>query len=50
MILVDKLHHWTFVVIVFKAVITLELQRRENDRKVLALKSTMCDMMNMLLQ
>lgn len=33
---------------VFKALIKLELQRRENNEKVIALHVTMCDMMGVL--
>ncbi|KAI0355808.1 hypothetical protein OH77DRAFT_1539828 [Trametes cingulata] len=32
----------------FKAALTLELTRRQNDEKVLALNATMCDMMSIL--
>ncbi len=32
----------------FKAGLTLELTRRENDDKVIALNLTMCDMMQVL--
>lgn len=34
----------------FKAVVTLELKRRDNDKKVVALKMEMADMMSVLLE
>lgn len=37
-------------VIAFKAVITLELQRRENDQKIIAIKLKINDMMSILLE
>lgn len=37
-------------VIAFKAVITLELKRRDNDQKVVAIKLSMKDMMAVLLE
>jgi hypothetical protein len=33
---------------VFKAAITLELNRRDNDQKVITLNVTMCDMMQVM--
>lgn len=37
-------------VIAFKAVITLELKRRDNDQKVVVIKLRMKDMMAVLLE
>ncbi|KAH9847166.1 hypothetical protein C2E23DRAFT_742357 [Lenzites betulinus] len=46
---VAKLHPFIQVAVsLFKAALTLELTRRENDDKVLALNATMCDMMSIL--
>ncbi|KAI0630036.1 hypothetical protein C8Q77DRAFT_236077 [Trametes polyzona] len=46
---VAKIHPFIQVAVsLFKAALTLELTRRENDEKVLALNSTMCDMMSIL--
>jgi len=40
----------TVVVVACEAAIQLELTRRENDRKVIALKAEMLDMMEVLLE
>lgn len=40
--------HFITALILFKAGIQLEVTRRENDEKVLALNTTMCDMMSVL--
>ncbi|KAH7909808.1 hypothetical protein BJ138DRAFT_1010091 [Hygrophoropsis aurantiaca] len=48
---VAKVHPFIGVaVLAFKAVVTLELKRRENDRKVIALKVEMKEMMSVLLE
>ncbi|KAF8843364.1 hypothetical protein BDN67DRAFT_924335 [Paxillus ammoniavirescens] len=48
---VAKIHPVIAVaVLAFKAVVTLELKRRDNDKKVIALKVEMKDMMSILLQ
>ncbi|EGO19294.1 hypothetical protein SERLADRAFT_358650, partial [Serpula lacrymans var. lacrymans S7.9] len=48
---VSKVHPFVAVaVLAFKAVVTLELKRRDNDKKVIALKMGMKDMMVILLQ
>ncbi|KAI0646024.1 hypothetical protein C8Q79DRAFT_730049 [Trametes meyenii] len=46
---VAKLHPFIQVAVsLFKTALTLELTRRENDEKVIALNATMCDMMSVL--
>ncbi|KAI0369608.1 hypothetical protein BV20DRAFT_945606 [Pilatotrama ljubarskyi] len=46
---VAKIHPFIQVAVsLFKAALTLELTRRQNDDKVLALNATMCDMMSIL--
>jgi len=40
----------TVAVLAFKAVVSLELKRRDNDKKVIALKMEMADMMAILLE
>jgi len=40
--------HASAAVALFKASIQLELTRRQNDEKVIALNITMCDMMAVL--
>ncbi|KAF9220899.1 hypothetical protein BS17DRAFT_820097 [Gyrodon lividus] len=48
---VAKVHPFVGVaVLAFKAVVTLELKRRDNDKKVIALKVEMKDMMSILLR
>jgi hypothetical protein len=42
--------NYTVTVLAFKAVITLELKRRENDQKIVAIKLKMKDMMSALLE
>lgn len=46
----DQLTLSVVAVIAFKAVVTLDLTRRDNDRKVVALKLQMQDMMSVLLE
>jgi hypothetical protein len=46
----ELLHNHTVAVLAFKGVISLELKRRDNDQKVIALKLQMQDMMAVLLQ
>jgi len=38
------------VVLAFKAVVTLELKRRDNDKKVIALKMEMADMISIFFE
>jgi hypothetical protein len=45
-----KLTTLIVVVLAFKAVVTLELKRRDNDKKVIALKMEMADMMSIFLE
>jgi hypothetical protein len=45
-----KLIPYSVAVLAFKAVVTLELKRRDNDKKVIALKMEMSDMMVILLE
>ena len=40
--------YYVVAVSAFKAAITLELNRRENDQKVITLNVTMCDMMQVM--
>jgi hypothetical protein len=45
-----KLIAYIVAVLAFKAVVMLELKRRDNDKKVIALKMEMADMMTVLLE
>jgi len=46
----NDMPNYTVTVLAFKAVITLELKRRENDQKIVAIKLKMKDMMSALLE